>query len=153
MKLEGKIVVCTGQANQDLMGDVKIVSGMIGDLISTLGMRGLGEPLVADVPLEIRKLGLVPWEDEGGVSCCAMLSTSHIAFHGWPLRRVFSLMVYSCRDFDTYEIERCLSNRIRAKMLNVNDVTPSLELYAPHRSTLQRLGREVGRLAHAIWQY
>jgi hypothetical protein len=40
----------------------------MGDLIKWVGMIGLGEPTVHDVPIEIEKFGRELFEDEGGVT-------------------------------------------------------------------------------------
>jgi S-adenosylmethionine/arginine decarboxylase-like enzyme len=82
----------------------------VTELIAVLGMRQLSIMSVT-VPKAIEKLGAVPFEDEGGVSVCSVLSTSHVAIHTWPLRKVFSMDVFSCRDFEPSSVLAwCKSN-------------------------------------------
>jgi S-adenosylmethionine decarboxylase len=109
------------------MGDAKTVETMLVDLVDVLGMRLLGEPHMYEVKAEIEKLGKEPFEDEGGVTGVCVLSTSHCSIHTWPLRPFFVMDVYSCRDFDTAEVERFLATRLGAYDLQVTDVSAALE--------------------------
>lgn len=49
---------------------------------------------------DLEKLGSDVFEDEGGISVLALISTSHISLHVWPNREAFMLDVVSCREFD-----------------------------------------------------
>jgi S-adenosylmethionine decarboxylase len=100
---------------------------MLVDLIDVLGMRILGEPHMYEVETEIAKLGVEPFEDEGGVTGICVLSTSHCSIHTWPLRPFFVMDVYSCRDFDTTAVETLLGDRLGAYDLQVTDVSAALE--------------------------
>ncbi|HVH45920.1 MAG TPA: S-adenosylmethionine decarboxylase, partial [Labilithrix sp.] len=97
------------------------------DLIDILGMRMLDKAHMYEVETEIAKLGKVPFEDEGGVTGVCVLSTSHCSIHTWPLRPFFVMDVYSCRDFDSEEVERFLAARLGAYDLQVTDVSAALE--------------------------
>lgn len=55
---------------------------------------------------ELEKLDKEVFEDEGGWSVHALLSTSHINLHAWPNRGFFMLDMVSCREFDA-EILHC----------------------------------------------
>lgn len=100
---------------------------MLVSLIDVLGMRILGEPHMYEVETEIEKLGKEPFEDEGGVTGVCVLSTSHCSIHTWPLRPFFVMDVYSCRDFDTAEVERFLADRLGGYDLQVTDVSAALD--------------------------
>jgi S-adenosylmethionine/arginine decarboxylase-like enzyme len=59
------------------------------------------------VEADLKRLGRERFEDEGGATAVLVLSTSHIAIHGWPHRDksrddggFFWLSVCSCREFD-----------------------------------------------------
>lgn len=86
---------CSGRTARERPDLQKAVS----ELVRRLNMTQLGNMGVS-VPWVIERLGREPYEDEGGISVCSLLSTSHITVHTWPLRRIFKLDVYSCRDFD-----------------------------------------------------
>jgi S-adenosylmethionine decarboxylase len=99
---------------------------MLRELIDILGMRILGEPHMYEVETEIAKLGVEPFEDEGGVTGVCVLSTSHCSIHTWPLRPFFVMDVYSCRDFDPRAVEKHLQTKLGAYDLQVTDVSEAL---------------------------
>lgn len=55
---------------------------------------------ISNIKEDLAKLGKPVFEDEGGVSVLALISTSHISLHVWPHREAFMLDVVSCREFD-----------------------------------------------------
>jgi S-adenosylmethionine decarboxylase len=99
---------------------------MLQSMVSRLGMRLLGEPHLYEVEEEIEKLNVEPFEDEGGVTGVAVLSTSHCAVHTWPLRSFFVLDVYSCRDFEPAEVQRTLEEHFGAYNLRITDLSDAL---------------------------
>lgn len=109
------------------MGDAKTVESMLVDLIDVLGMRILDKAHMYEVETEISKLGVEPFEDEGGVTGVCVLSTSHCSIHTWPLRPFFVMDVYSCRDFEAGAVEKLLTERLGAYDLQVTDVSASLD--------------------------
>jgi S-adenosylmethionine decarboxylase len=106
---------------------VKTVETMLVDLIDVLGMRILDKAHMYEVETEISKLGVEPFEDEGGVTGVCVLSTSHCSIHTWPLRPFFVMDVYSCREFDTMSVEKLLTERLGAYDLQVTDVSEALD--------------------------
>lgn len=123
----GRHIKVLGRGVASRLGDAKVVESMLVDLIDVLGMRILGEPHMYEVETEIAKLGVEPFEDEGGVTGVCVLSTSHCSIHTWPLRPFFVMDVYSCRDFDPSAVETLLSSRLGAYDLQVTDVSESLD--------------------------
>jgi S-adenosylmethionine decarboxylase len=123
----GRHIKVLGRGSASRMGDVKTVETMLVDLIDVLGMRLLDKAHMYEVETEISKLGVEPFEDEGGVTGVCVLSTSHCSIHTWPLRPFFVMDVYSCRDFDTEAVERFLAERLGAYDLQVTDVSAALE--------------------------
>lgn len=83
------------------LGDVDVVKKFVADLIPTIRMTLLGDVHAYSVPIELAKASLECEEDEGGVTCVGVLSTSHVAIHTWPERSYAVLDVYSCREFDS----------------------------------------------------
>jgi S-adenosylmethionine decarboxylase len=146
----GRHVKVLGRGTPDLLGNAKVVEGTLRELIGILGMRMLGEPHLYEVETEIAKLGVEPFEDEGGVTGVCVLSTSHCTIHTWPLRPFFVMDVYSCRDFEPSDVEKHLVNRLGAYDLQLTDLSFSLEYEtkqarATHRRTSKRSGREALR--------
>jgi S-adenosylmethionine decarboxylase len=127
MTTHGRHIKVLGRGSASRLGDAKAVEKMLVDLIEILGMRLLGEPHMYEVETEIAKLGVEPFEDEGGVTGVCVLSTSHCSIHTWPLRPFFVMDVYSCRDFDPVAVETFLAERLGGYDLQVTDVSAALE--------------------------
>jgi S-adenosylmethionine decarboxylase len=127
---EGRHIKVLGRGAADLLGNAKNIEGMLRELIDILGMRILGTPHMYEVETEIAKLGVEPFEDEGGVTGVCVLSTSHCAIHTWPLRPYFVMDVFSCRDFDPSQVEQHLAAKLGAYDLQITDLSFSLE-YEP----------------------
>ena len=123
----GRHIKILGQGDPDRMRNVEGVVQLLEALVSALGMRCLDKPHIYEVEEEILKLGVEPFEDEGGVTGVAVLSTSHCAIHTWPMRAFFVMDVYSCRDFDPATVERVLQTRLGAQVMKVTDLSASLE--------------------------
>lgn len=130
----GRHIKVLGRGSPALLGSKSVVSQVLEELVGSLGMRLLGAPHMYEVEAEIAKLGVEPFEDEGGVTGVCVLSTSHCTIHTWPLRPFFVMDVYSCRDFDPRVVERKLEDRFEAYDLQVTDVSDSL---------IYRLGHDV----------
>jgi S-adenosylmethionine decarboxylase len=126
----GRHVKVLGRGSAGLLGNAKTVETMLRELIDLLGMRMLGEPHLYEVETEIAKLGVEPFEDEGGVTGVCVLSTSHCAIHTWPLRPFFVMDVYSCRDFDPAHLEEHLVKHVEAYDLQLTDLSFALEFEA-----------------------
>jgi S-adenosylmethionine/arginine decarboxylase-like enzyme len=115
----GRHIKVLGRGSASRMGDAKTVESMLIDLLDKAHMY--------EVETEIAKLGVEPFEDEGGVTGVCVLSTSHCSIHTWPLRSFFVMDVYSCRDFDPSAVEKHLTERVGAYDLQITDVSASLE--------------------------
>ncbi len=123
----GRHIKVLGRGSASLLGDATNVESMLRSLIDILGMRILDKPHMYEVETEIAKLGVEPFEDEGGVTGVCVLSTSHCSIHTWPLRPFFVMDVYSCRDFDARKVESHLVDLLGAYDLQVTDVSAALE--------------------------
>lgn len=128
----GRHIKVLGRGSAAPMRSVEDIKSFLEALVHALGMRALGNPHMYEVEESIEKLGAEPFEDEGGVTGVAVLSTSHCSIHTWPLREhtpeqeMFVLDVYSCRDFDPAVVERMLEKHLRAHSLKLTDLTHSL---------------------------
>ncbi len=123
----GRHIKVVGMGSPDALRSVDGMRAFLTDLVEALGMRPLGAPHTFEVEEEIEKLGVEPFEDEGGVTGIVVLSTSHCAIHTWPLRSLFVMDVYSCRDFDAATVRQMLATRFAARKLRVTDLTFALE--------------------------
>src|SRR3954452_13889935 len=122
----GRHIKVLGRGSASRMGSAATVESMLVDLIDVLGMRILDKAHMYEVETEIAKLGVEPFEDEGGVTGVCVLSTSHCSIHTWPLRPFFVLDVYSCRDFDPRTIEALIMERFGGYHVQVTDVSEAL---------------------------
>jgi S-adenosylmethionine decarboxylase len=122
----GRHIKVLARGNAALLGSVDVVRQMLTELVDKLGMRMLGPAHMYEVETEIAKLGVEPFEDEGGVTGVCVLSTSHCSIHTWPLRPFFVMDVYSCRDFDPRVVEAHLGKMLGAYDVQVTDVSDSL---------------------------
>jgi S-adenosylmethionine/arginine decarboxylase-like enzyme len=150
---QGRHVKVLGRGTAALLGDGKTVESMLRELIDILGMRILGEPHMYEVETEIAKLGVEPFEDEGGVTGVCVLSTSHCSIHTWPLRPFFVMDVYSCRDFDQTLVEQHIGAALGAYDVQVTDVSFALEYQyeAKAKPASRRSSNRSGRDALRGW--
>jgi len=123
----GRHIKVLGKASADALRSVGSVREFLMDLVYELGMRPLGDTHMYEVEEEIQKLGVEPFEDEGGVTGICVLSTSHCAIHTWPLRSFFVMDIYSCRDFDPAIVGEFIATRLGAFKLKMTDLTFALE--------------------------
>lgn len=83
------------------------------DLVKVLDMQLIFGPLFKKVKLEPKKLTGDVFQDEGGISGICMIGTSHISVHVWPLRRHFSMDVFSCKSFDEAKAKATLEKHFQ----------------------------------------
>lgn len=77
----------------------KLVSLFKG-LAEKLEMQIIMGPTFLEVELDPSKLTGDVFQDEGGITGMCVISTSHMSIHCWPLRKCFSMDVFSCKDFE-----------------------------------------------------
>ena len=98
------------KGHAELLGDVPYLDRLFRDLVQLLNMEILVEPAFRAVPTDPDKLETE--HDEGGVTGMAVITTSHISIHTWPLRAQFSFDVYSCRPFEEAIVIDFLKERL-----------------------------------------
>jgi len=69
-------------------------------LAEELEMKIIMGPDFLEVDLDPSKLQSDVFQDEGGITGMCVISTSHMSIHCWPIRKCFSMDVFSCKDFD-----------------------------------------------------
>lgn len=79
------------------LADKDFLAGLLVGLVKTVDMALLLFPQIVEVPVDPTKLGTA--DDDGGVTGVAVLGTSHVSIHTWPLHRAVSFDLYSCHDF------------------------------------------------------
>lgn len=126
MKAHGKHIKAVGYGSADLLNSAKNIENFLKTAVHSLGMRALGDAHVYEVEADIKKLGVEPFEDEGGVTGLIVLSTSHISIHTWPLRDFFVIDIYSCRDFETSTVLQLLESYFGEVNAKLTDLSESL---------------------------
>ncbi len=81
------------------------IENLFEKLVVELDMKMLAKPQVYEVDVDPKVLERVKltgkFEDEGGITAVAVISTSHMSIHCWPLQKFFSLDVFSCKNFNS----------------------------------------------------
>jgi len=126
MNKHGKHIKVIGEAQSKLLNSSDRIKNFLTDLISALEMRMLGDVHIYEVELEIEKMQSKVFEDEGGITGVAVLSTSHCSIHTWPLRNHFVLDVYSCRDFNEGAVRDLIKRYFYCYKSQVTDISHSL---------------------------
>ena len=126
MNTHGKHIKIVGHADPSRLGSPSNINEFLHSVVSSLGMRMLGNPQIHDVEVDIKKLKVEPFEDEGGVTGVAVLSTSHVSIHTWPVRNFFVLDVYSCRDFESTTVLEVIESHFGKLNVRLTDVSNSL---------------------------
>lgn len=70
-------------------------------LAAALEMQIIMGPEFLEVELDPSKLTSDVFQDEGGITGMCVISTSHMSIHCWPLRKCFSMDVFSCKNFNS----------------------------------------------------
>lgn len=118
--------IVTFQAPSYPLGNVSRAKRFNEEAIRAIRMKQLGESIAYSVPTQLKAHGDKSYNDEGGVSCMSLLSTSGIEIHTWPDITTEGKVkgsdpgygyacVQSCRDFESEKIEQVVFEMYRAK--------------------------------------
>ncbi len=88
-----------GKAPMDVLARPIALQSLIRRVARVAEMRVLNLS-VSDIATDAKRLYNEVFEDEGGFSFLALISTSHIALHTWPLRERFMFDCVSCKPFN-----------------------------------------------------
>jgi S-adenosylmethionine/arginine decarboxylase-like enzyme len=123
------------QANSHILCNELLMRQFLTIMVEEIGARPLCEPIVENVVFNLKKQGVDPYFDEGGISGIIMLSVSHIACHTWPKhdgKKVTDEQgdavcdVYSCRPFDPDKAEKVIREIYRPSRLQIADFSEAL---------------------------
>jgi|GEM_PF-5841107 len=90
-------------------------------LIGRIHMKPLTAPMSIIVPSEPTSVD-DEHADDGGMTTQCIISTSHIAYHSWPLQQRFRLVVDSCKDFTASSVRSSVHEWFAVKGISVQDV-------------------------------
>jgi S-adenosylmethionine decarboxylase len=128
MKSAGTHLIIDGYVKDPGVFEAKGLDALFRRLVSALDMQILSGPTFVEVDLDPTKLSGDVFQDEGGITGSCIISTSHIAIHCWPLRRFFSMDVFSCKDFNTAQAMSVINESLGLDYVNstiLNRVDPS----------------------------
>lgn len=113
-----------------LLDDEGHIKAFFRALIEQIRMIPLREPEAVRVPPSIASV-MDDHADDGGLTVQCIISTSHIAYHSWPLQNRFRLVVDSCKDFSAEDVMAVVRSRFPVKELSVQDLPymPPIEGY------------------------
>lgn len=97
-------------------------------LAEALEMQIIMGPDFLEVELDPKKLQSDVFQDEGGITGMCVISTSHMSIHCWPIRKCFSMDVFSCKDFDGNKAKEIIWDLLGVEKGNVVAVSR----YFPH---------------------
>jgi S-adenosylmethionine decarboxylase len=108
--LGGTHLIIDGLFEDNIIFNANSIVPIFDELVEALNMVYLTKPVISHVDLDTSKI--YTEEDEGGISIYAQITTSHIALHVWPLRNVFCMDIFSCKDFDINVAGKLLWERL-----------------------------------------
>ena len=133
-----------GKADQDVLSNVAYLEHGIRRIATIAGMTILNLTST-NIALDLAKLGKGAFEDEGGYSILALISTSHIALHTWPNRSHFMFDLVSCRSFDVEAVKEAVVTALKLDRVEflqeVNDGTTTTDFGSKPNSNQLRLGQ------------
>jgi S-adenosylmethionine decarboxylase len=109
-KISGTHLIIDGHVADAASLDPENIVDLFDGLVESLGMKYLTPPQATRVKIKPENLG--NGEDDGGWSVFAQITTSHIALHGWPLRKAFMMDIFSCKPFDVPEARRLVNKSL-----------------------------------------
>jgi hypothetical protein len=117
----GRLVAINAQVTHAAcLDDPRYVERFFDRLIERIGMKPLTAPMSIVIPPDPKNVG-DQHADDGGMTTQCIISTSHIAYHSWPLQRRFRLVVDSCKDFETRTVVSTVSEWFPVNKLSVQD--------------------------------
>jgi len=123
--IDGLHLIADGQVPEQRIDEAFSKVGLTTlmlDLVKVLDMQLIFGPLFKKVKLEPKKLTGDVFQDEGGISGICMIGTSHISVHVWPLRRHFSMDVFSCKSFDEAKAKATLEKHFQPENVSYTTV-------------------------------
>jgi S-adenosylmethionine/arginine decarboxylase-like enzyme len=100
-----------GFADPELLRDRDHLERTLRGLAAAAKMELLDLRLY-EVPEDPSAAGKFPFEDSGGITGYAVLTTSHASFHGFPQTGEYRFDLYSCKDFDPGRVKQLLINHL-----------------------------------------
>lgn len=78
-------------ASREILKNKELLTKMLHDIPTEMGMHTISEPVVVEVGPKNRK-------DPGGLSGVVLIAESHFSFHTFPDRGFVTLDIYTCQN-------------------------------------------------------
>lgn len=118
----GRLVAVNVEVTQPIhLDEPRYVERFFHRLIERIGMKPLTAPMSIVIPPEQGNVN-DPTADDGGMTTQCIISTSHIAYHSWPLQRRFRLVVDSCKDYSATTVVQTLCEWFPVNKLSLQDI-------------------------------
>ena len=119
MNSAGRHLILDGYVKDADVFTAEKLTRLFRSLADALEMKIIQGPTFLEVELDPKKLESAVFQDEGGITGSCIISTSHMALHAWPLRRFFSMDVFSCKEFDTSRAMNVIHEYLGLASVNV----------------------------------
>jgi S-adenosylmethionine/arginine decarboxylase-like enzyme len=118
----GRLVALNVQVSDPArLAEPQFVEEFLRVLIARIGMKPLTEPMSVLVEPSLESVGDAH-ADDGGLTTQCIISTSHVAYHSWPLQERFRLVVDSCKDFSPDAVRQMVDETFPVKALSIQDI-------------------------------
>jgi len=121
-KSAGLHVILDGYVSDSGVFNSDSLKNIFKKLAEALEMKIIMGPDFLEVELDPTKLQSDVFQDEGGITGMCVISTSHMSIHCWPIRKCFSIDVFSCKDFDSVKAVKIIKDLLGVEAYNLNVV-------------------------------
>jgi S-adenosylmethionine decarboxylase len=121
-KSAGLHVILDGYVSDSVVFNSDSLKNIFEKLAESLEMKIIMGPDFLEVELDPTKLQSDVFQDEGGITGMCVISTSHMSIHCWPIRKCFSIDVFSCKDFDSVKAVKIIKDLLGVEAYNLNVV-------------------------------
>ena len=124
----GLHIILDGYVKDSSVFNAPTLKNAFQRLAEELEMKIIMGPDFLEVELDPTKLQSDVFQDEGGITGMCVISTSHMSIHCWPIRKCFSMDVFSCKDFDGDKAKEIIWQLLGVETGNV----VAVNRYFPH---------------------
>ena len=107
-------LIVDGFSSPEILRNARTLNRLLIDIPILTKMSVLDRKIYM-VPEDETALKQTDFKDSGGLTGFAVLTTSHISIHTFPLTSEFRFDVYSCKPFDYDKVKEMVVNTLKAK--------------------------------------
>lgn len=114
LRRSGRHLILDGFSPPEVLRDREHLEMVLLRLAEAAQMKVL-DLQIYEVPEDDSVLTKESFEDPGGLTGFAVLTTSHVSFHTFPATGELRFDLYSCKDFDADLVEKMLLEELRVE--------------------------------------